>query len=76
MKLTGEIIQFLRFTRGIDQRTLARQVGIVQSSVSKMESGRLAISPTNNNRFMKAFDLSEADVILLFNQVQMNKRFK
>ncbi|AQX56038.1 helix-turn-helix domain-containing protein [Priestia flexa] len=76
MKLNGEIVRFLRTTKGIDQISLSKQTSISQGALSMIETGKIPISPTNNQRLIQFFKVSEADLIYANNIVQMSKRFK
>lgn len=76
MQLTGEVMKFIRFTKGIDQRTLATLTGVAQCTVSKFERGVLNLSPLTAKRFMQALQLSEADIMHAKNHIQMLNRFK
>lgn len=76
MKLTSDIVRLLRTTKGIDQRSLAKETGISQALICMIETGKMRISPKNNQRLIRFFNLSEADIIHAQNVIQMSKRFK
>lgn len=76
MKLTGEIVRFLRTTAGLDQRSLAKETSIAQTTISAIETGKLPISPRNNQRLVQFFNVNEADLLHAKNIVHMTKRFE
>lgn len=76
MKLNGNIVRLLRTTRGIDQRTLSKETSIAQTTISAIETGKIPISPKNEQRLLRFFNVSDADLIHANNIVLMTKRFK
>lgn len=76
MKLNGDIVRLLRTVKGLDQRSLAKQTNISQAAISMIESGKMPISPTNENRLIRFFGVSDADIIHANNIVHSTKRFK
>ncbi|MCQ6277314.1 helix-turn-helix transcriptional regulator [Bacillus sp. V3B] len=76
MKLNGDIVKLLRTTKGIDQRTLSKGTSISQTAICSIETGKMPISPKNEQRLIRFFGISEADLIHANNIVQMSKRFK
>ena len=57
----GSRLRCLRKERGLTQAELARQIGIQQSDLSRMEKGEYRVSLDNLFKILSAFDLDLAD---------------
>jgi transcriptional regulator with XRE-family HTH domain len=57
----GSRLKRLRKERGLTQAELARQIGIQQSDLSRMEKGEYRVSLDNLFKILGAFDLDLAD---------------
>jgi transcriptional regulator with XRE-family HTH domain len=57
----GSRLRKLRKERGLTQAELARQIGIQQSDLSRMEKGEYRVSLDNLFKILGAFDLDLAD---------------
>ena len=57
----GSRLRRLRNERGLTQAELARQIGIQQSDLSRMEKGEYRVSLDNLFKILAAFDLDLAD---------------
>ena len=57
----GSRLRRLRKERGLTQAELARQIGIQQSDLSRMEKGEYRVSLDNLFKILGAFDLDLAD---------------
>ena len=58
----GSRLRELRKERGLTQAELARQIGIQQSDLSRMEKGEYRVSLDNLFKILSAFDLDLADL--------------
>lgn len=76
MKLDGKTVRLLRTTKGLDQRALSKATGISQTMICSIENGKVTISPKNQQRLIRFFNLSEADILAARNIVHMLKRFE
>jgi transcriptional regulator with XRE-family HTH domain len=57
----GSRLRWLRKERGLTQAELARQIGIQQSDLSRMEKGEYRVSLDNLFKILGVFDLDLAD---------------
>ena len=57
----GSRLRRLRKERGLTQAELARQIGIQQSDLSRMEKGEYRVSLDNRVKILGVFDLDLAD---------------
>ena len=57
----GSRLRRLRNERGLTQAELARQIGIQQSDLSRMEKGEYRVSLDNLFKILAVFDLDLAD---------------
>jgi len=73
---SGEVIRFLRFHKGWGQEELARRSGLSQATISYIENGTHRLTPRTRQKLMDTFEIDEADLIAVFNHVQMMKQFE
>ncbi|MBQ7759960.1 MAG: helix-turn-helix transcriptional regulator [Acidaminococcaceae bacterium] len=65
-KLLGRRVKFLRLDKGISQTKMAEQIGLSQTNLSNMESGRTAITIQNLFKMREVLDCKMADFFTEF----------
>ena len=74
-KLLGKRVKFLRMDKGISQTSLAQAIGLSQTNLSNMESGRTAITMQNLFKIQKVLDCNMRDFFIDFD-AEKNKEVK
>ena len=74
-KLLGKRVKFLRMDKGISQTSLAQAIGLSQTNLSNMESGRTAITMQNLFKIQKILNCNMSDFFVDFD-VENNKEIK
>ena len=65
-KLLGRRVKFLRLDKGISQTKMAERIGLSQTNLSNMESGRTAITIQNLFKMREVLDCKMADFFTEF----------
>ena len=65
-KLLGRRVKFLRLDKGISQTKMAERIGLSQTNLSNMESGRTAITIQNLFKMREVLDCKMADFFVYF----------
>ena len=65
-KLIGRRVKFLRMEKGISQTDMAEAIGLSQTNLSNMESGRTAITIQNLFKIKKVLNCRMADFFVDF----------
>ena len=65
-KVLGRRVKFLRLDKGISQTKMAEMLGLSQTNLSNMESGRTAITTQNLFRIREIFDCKMSDFFVDF----------
>ncbi len=65
-KILGRRVKYLRMDRGITQTKMAEMLGLSQTNLSNMESGRTAITTQNLFRIREIFDCKMSDFFVDF----------
>ena len=65
-KILGRRVKFLRMEKGISQTKMAEMLGLSQTNLSNMESGRTAITTQNLFRIREIFDCKMSDFFVDF----------
>ena len=68
-KLLGRRVKFLRLDKGISQTKMAERIGLSQTNLSNMESGRTAITIQNLFKMREVLDCKMADFFTEFDDV-------
>lgn len=63
--MESKAIKFLRMIYGVNQQELATRLKVSKSYIQKLEQGKLRISREILQRIAKAFDMSEAQLLML-----------
>ena len=65
-KVLGQKVKFLRMKKGISQTDMAEAIGLSQTNLSNMESGRTAITIQNLFKIRKILGCKMADFFVDF----------
>ena len=65
-KMLGQKVKFLRMKKGISQTDMAEAIGLSQTNLSNMESGRIAITIQNLFKIRKVLGCKMADFFVDF----------
>ena len=73
-KLLGKRVKFLRMDKGISQTSLAQAIGLSQTNLSNMESGRTAITMQNLFKIQKVLNCNMSDFFVDFDAENNKER--
>ena len=65
-KILGKRVKFLRMERGISQTNMAEMIGLSQTNLSNMESGRTAITTQNLFKMREVLKCKMSDFFIDF----------
>ena len=71
-KLLGRRIKFMRMERGISQTMLAELIGLSQTNLSNMESGRTSVTVYNLFKMREIFNCKMSDFFIDFDSIPKN----
>ena len=72
-KLLGKRVKFLRMEKGISQTHMAEAIGLSQTNLSNMESGRTAITIQNIFKMRKVLGCKMSDFFVDFDAETIEK---
>ena len=75
-KILGKRVKFLRMERGISQTHMAGMLGLSQTNLSNMESGRTAITIQNLFKIQKVLGCKMTDFFVDFDGEEPKKEEK
>ena len=65
-KILGKRVKFLRMERGVSQTNMAEMIGLSQTNLSNMESGRTAITTQNLFKMREVLKCKMSDFFIDF----------
>ena len=63
IKILANRVKMLRMRKGVSQTRMAEEIGVSQTNLSNMESGRTAITTQNLFKIQKVLDCRMADFL-------------
>lgn len=72
-KILGKRVKFLRMDRGISQTNMAEMLGLSQTNLSNMESGRTAITTQNLFKMREVLKCKMSDFFIDFDAEAVEK---
>ena len=72
-KILGKRVKFLRMEKGISQTHMAEMIGLSQTNLSNMESGRTAITIQNIFKMRKVLGCKMSDFFVDFDSEAVEK---
>ena len=72
-KILGKRVKFLRMEKGISQTHMADMIGLSQTNLSNMESGRTAITIQNIFKMRKVLGCKMSDFFVVFDAEAVEK---
>ena len=73
-RLLGRRVKFLRMERGISQTHMAEMIGLSQTNLSNMESGRTAITTQNLFKMRDVLQCNMCDFFIDFDAQPVEKQ--
>jgi transcriptional regulator with XRE-family HTH domain len=64
--LTGKLLKIIRVNRELPQKELATMLGVHQSYITQMETGKKPITRNMDKKIKEALNLSEENIIAAF----------
>jgi transcriptional regulator with XRE-family HTH domain len=71
--LTGKLLKIIRVNRELPQKELAALLGVHQSYITQMETGKKPITKNMDKKIKEALNLSEENVISAFSLFMSTK---
>ncbi|MBH0159868.1 helix-turn-helix domain-containing protein [Fictibacillus sp. 26RED30] len=71
--LTGKLLKIIRVNRELPQKELAEMLGVHQSYITQMETGKKPITKNMDKKIKEVLNLTEENVIAAFSLFMSTK---